>query len=47
VASADHADINPKGMRVVIWFEDDSSVTVSGLRIAAIEKEAPEEKQAA
>lgn len=40
VASADHADINPQGSRVVVWFDDDSSVTLSGLHIAALEKEA-------
>ncbi len=40
VPSADHADINPLGSRVVIWFDDESSVTLSGLHIAAIEKEA-------
>ncbi len=40
VASADHADINPRGSRVVVWFDDDSSVTVSGLHIVAIEREA-------
>jgi hypothetical protein len=39
VASADHAGVHPHGSRVVIWIDDDSSVTVSGLHIAAIEKE--------
>ena len=38
VASADHAGINPKGSRVVVWFDDEGSVTVSGLHIAAVEK---------
>jgi hypothetical protein len=38
VASPDHAGIHPRGSRVVIWFDDDSSVTVSALHIAAIEK---------
>lgn len=38
VASADHVGLNPRGSRVVIWFDDDSSVTISGLHIAAIEK---------
>lgn len=40
VSSADHAGIHPRGSRMVIWFDDDSSVTVSGLHIVAIEKEA-------
>lgn len=39
IASSDHAGIHPHGSRVVIWFDDDSSVTVSGLHIVAIEKE--------
>jgi hypothetical protein len=38
VATADHVGLNPRGSRVVVWFDDDSSVTISGLHIAAIEK---------
>jgi hypothetical protein len=38
VASADHAGIHPHGSRVVVWFDDDSSVTVSALHIVGIEK---------
>ncbi len=40
VATADRADINPQGSRVVVWFDDDSSVTISGLHISSLEKEA-------
>jgi len=40
VATADHASVNPRGSRTVVWFDDDSSVTVAGLHIAAIEKDA-------
>ena len=40
IATSDHAGINPQGSRVVVWFDDDSGVTLSGLHIAAIEKEA-------
>ena len=47
IASADHAGVHPNGSRVVIWFDDDSSVTVSGLHIAAIEKEAAKKNGAA
>ena len=47
VATADHADINPQGSRAVVWFDDESSVTLSGLHIAAIEKEAPSKGQPA
>ena len=38
VATADHGGLNPQGSRVVVWFNDDSSLTISGLHIAAIEK---------
>ena len=38
VPSADHAGLNPQGTRVVVWFDDDASVTVAGLHIAAIER---------
>lgn len=40
VASAAHADVNPPGSQVVVWFDDDSSITVSGLHTVAVEKEA-------
>ena len=40
VATSDHADINPIGTRVVVWFDDGSSVTVAGMHITAIEKQA-------
>ena len=38
VATADHIGLNPRGSRVVVWFDDESGVTISGLHIAAIEK---------
>jgi hypothetical protein len=38
VPTADHASINPTGSRVVVWFDDDSSATIAGLHIAALEK---------
>jgi hypothetical protein len=41
VASSDHAGVSPQGNRAVIWFDDEGSVTVSSLHIAAIEKDAP------
>ncbi len=47
VASADHASINPQSSRVVIWFDDESSVTLAGLHIAALEKDAPHRAKAA
>lgn len=47
VPSADHATINPQGSRVVVWFEDESGVIISGLHIAAVEKEAPQKAKAA
>jgi hypothetical protein len=40
VAGAEHAGIDPQRSRVVVWFDDGSSVTITGLHIASIEKEA-------
>ncbi|HEV2393852.1 MAG TPA: hypothetical protein VG146_15980 [Verrucomicrobiae bacterium] len=37
VPSADHANSNPQGTRVVVWFDDDTSVTIAGLHVSAIE----------
>lgn len=47
IASADHAGIHPHGSRVVIWFDDESGVTVSGLHIGAIEKSTAKKNGAA
>lgn len=47
VATADHAGLNPQGRRVVVWFDDESSVTLSGLHITALEREAPLKAKAA
>ena len=41
VPSSEHAALNPGGSRIVVWFDDGSSVTLSGLYIAAVEREAP------
>ena len=41
VPSADRAGLNPQSTRVVVWFDDDSSVTIAGLHVAAIEKGLP------
>ena len=38
VPTPDHAGLNPRHSRVVVWFDDDSSVTLSSLHITAIEK---------
>ena len=38
IPSSDHAGIIPTRNRVVIWFDDGGSVTISALHIAAIEK---------
>ena len=39
IPRADHATINPQGSRVVVWFDDESGVIISGLHIAAVERE--------
>ena len=38
IASPDHAGVHPRGNRIVVWFDDDSSVTLSAMHIVAIEK---------
>ena len=38
VATSDHADISPTGNRFIIWFDDESSVTIAGLHITSIVK---------
>ena len=40
VASRDHAGINSRGTRLVVWFDEGGSVTVASLNITAIEEEA-------
>jgi hypothetical protein len=47
VATADHAGVNPRGSRAVVWFDDDSSVTIAGFHIAAVEKEAAKKRRPA
>jgi hypothetical protein len=42
VPSAEHAGVNPRGNRIVVWFDGGGSVTIAGLHIVAIEKEAPQ-----
>ena len=39
IASRDHVGFSPRGGRLVIFFDDDSSVIVATLHIAAIEEE--------
>jgi hypothetical protein len=41
VPTSDHVGLNPRRSRVVVWFDDDSSVTISGLHIAALEQGLP------
>ena len=47
VASADHADISPSGNQIIIWFDDEGSITVAGLHIVAVEKEPVPQSQPA
>ena len=37
IASRDHVSFGPRGTRLVIFFDDDSSVVVSALHITAVE----------
>ena len=41
VASPDHATVNRQGSRLLVWFDNESEVIVSGLHIAAIETGKP------
>lgn len=36
IETPDHAGISPAGGRIVIWFDDDSMITVSGLHIVSV-----------
>jgi hypothetical protein len=40
IPTPDHAGFNPRGTRVVVWFDDDSSVTLSALHLTALEVDA-------
>lgn len=40
VASADHAHLSPRRTMVTVYFDDESSVTLSALHIAAVEQAA-------
>ena len=47
VPSADHASINPHGSQVMVWFDDESGLIISGLHITSVEKDAPNKAKAA
>jgi hypothetical protein len=38
-SSAEHAGLDRRGNRVLVWFEDGGGVTLSGLHIAAVAKD--------
>ena len=46
VATSDHAGFSPNGRRVVIWFDDQGSITLSELHIVGVEEEAESPGQA-
>ena len=41
VATADHASMNPNQTCVVVYFDDDSLVSISAMHIASLEHEMP------
>ena len=47
VATSDYAGFNPSGRRIVIWFDDQGSITLSELHIVAAEEEAESSGQTA
>ncbi len=42
VPTARHASLSPNRGRVVVWFDDESSVTVTGLHVVALEDGVPD-----
>jgi hypothetical protein len=38
IPTADHAAINPKGSRVIVFSDDDSQAEVTALHVAAVAK---------
>lgn len=39
VPTSEHAGIDPQCLRLVVWFDDGSGITIRGLHIASIEHE--------
>lgn len=39
VASPDHAGVDPKSTRLVVWLDEGGSVLLAGLHVAALEVE--------
>ena len=46
VAGADDVSISPRGNRVMLWFDDDSGVDLSGLHVVTLEREKPRKAKA-
>ncbi len=44
VPTADHAAVNPKGSRVIVFSDNDSQVEVAGLHVAAVLRDGKVEK---
>jgi hypothetical protein len=44
VPSPEHAGIHPRGHRVLVWLDDGAGITISGLHIASVEKDAPKKR---
>ena len=47
VATSDHAGFNPSGKQLVIWFDEQGSITLAGLHIVTVEKETESLEQTA
>ena len=39
VATPDHAGVSPAGTRIIVWLDDEGSITLSGLHMVAVEAE--------
>ncbi len=44
VPSSEHAAVDPQRSRVEVWLDDGTSVTIAGLHITSIEKEATQKR---
>ena len=47
VLTQDHASVGPSGTRMVVWFDDEGSITLSALHVVGIEKPPASQRGAA
>ncbi len=47
VPTRDHASIDPRGTRILVWFDEGGDVVVSALHVVAVERETSASTQSA